>query len=406
MTADLSLSTSSHRPDLYIVFDVLPLKKDGGLVASYKNFVTLFKDDFNIHLVSIFKCEPTDIDEFKNIDIIRLTKATIDNRFFRVANYVKNREFRRTLKALKSFFLFFLSIPICKRRSLRLLNASRVIASSPAASMFLSSKLRYVLEIHTSFDYFWGTNLIGSLQTKLIPPPCLTVFRTRYDSERAEKLFSAAYLYNCANDPHPPMPYDLDQRKNRILFVGRLSEEKNPLLLIKCAQCLQNLEQPFHLDIYGDGPLREQLIEAIRHANLDSCITMKGFVDDPTVYSRYSILWSTSNLEGFPLVSIEAMASMTPVVSTKWGEAIHEVIDESCGAICETPEEIANATKALLSNPQQLQAYAENARKRYEEFFNPKAYRARWLSVMTPCFKDTTSNAHETIIPCTSKDAQ
>lgn len=40
---------------LYIIFDKLPKKNEGGLVATYINLVTELKDQFNIEFISIFK---------------------------------------------------------------------------------------------------------------------------------------------------------------------------------------------------------------------------------------------------------------------------------------------------------------------------------------------------------------
>ena len=39
---------------LYIVFDQIPSKESGGLIATYFNLVKLLDQDFEIHIVSIF----------------------------------------------------------------------------------------------------------------------------------------------------------------------------------------------------------------------------------------------------------------------------------------------------------------------------------------------------------------
>ena len=50
---------------IYIVFDKIPQKKDGGLIATYVNFVKELSDLYNIVFVSVFKSPDIDIDALK-----------------------------------------------------------------------------------------------------------------------------------------------------------------------------------------------------------------------------------------------------------------------------------------------------------------------------------------------------
>lgn len=47
-----------------------------------------------------------------------------------------------------------------------------------------------------------------------------------------------------------------------------------------------------------------------------------------SVYKDYSLLWITSDYEGFGLVIIEAKANGVPTISTNWGEGVFEVIEK------------------------------------------------------------------------------
>jgi glycosyltransferase involved in cell wall biosynthesis len=61
----------------------------------------------------------------------------------------------------------------------------------------------------------------------------------------------------------------------------------------------------------------------------------------------------SSAYEGLPLVVLEALASGTPVVTTKCGET-PKLLHPDSGIVCEqrTPECIADALRQILLNPQ------------------------------------------------------
>ena len=57
---------------LYIVFDQLPGKTDGGLVATYARLVEELSDTYKITFLNLFDVEENDIEEFNNVPIISL----------------------------------------------------------------------------------------------------------------------------------------------------------------------------------------------------------------------------------------------------------------------------------------------------------------------------------------------
>ena len=51
---------------LYIVFDQIPNKSSGGLVATYISLVKLLEKEYDIEIISIFDCNPENKEQFKN----------------------------------------------------------------------------------------------------------------------------------------------------------------------------------------------------------------------------------------------------------------------------------------------------------------------------------------------------
>ena len=115
----------------------------------------------------------------------------------------------------------------------------------------------------------------------------------------------------------------------KIIYVGRLIEEKGVQVLIKAMALLRNKDK-FRLDIVGDGPYRKELEEQIKGLNLDSTVKMVGNKRDiPKRLSESDIfvhpaIWD----EGFGITIVEAMRSGLICVAFAKG-AIPEIIDNN-----------------------------------------------------------------------------
>lgn len=109
------------------------------------------------------------------------------------------------------------------------------------------------------------------------------------------------------------------ERGKAIAFVGRLSPEKDPESF---ARATKNLLGNFKCNVYGDGPLRQRLVERYSHLNYF------GLVDMSKHWKEIGLLCISSQHEGLPLVALEAMARGIPVVSYKVG-ALPELIEHT-----------------------------------------------------------------------------
>lgn len=369
--------------EVAVVFDKIPLKRDGGLVATYVNMVNELSDDYHIVFYSIFKSDPTDIPEFKTVEVKTLFPIEIDNRFYQMIDYARHGQVRQTLFAIWSAFWFFFLIPLSRLRTRRLLSGRKVVAVAPVPAMFISSRIRFLLEIHINFEYFWGDDPLGRIQSMLMTKPALTVFRNQTDAEKGKALFPSTFLYNTCDLGDCPPPFKHSDIKFRALFVGRLVDQKNPLMLLDITEAMLDIFPNFSLDIYGDGPLYDAIKKEIDARNLGTAVTLKGFTNNKCIYREYDLLWITSRFEGFGLVIIEAAANMVPTVSTNWGEAAQEIIrDGVTGYVANSPEEFVNDTVKLLDSVETRNIFAEAAYEDYCSRFSPEAHKRRWIEIL------------------------
>jgi glycosyltransferase involved in cell wall biosynthesis len=109
----------------------------------------------------------------------------------------------------------------------------------------------------------------------------------------------------------------------RLLSVGRLDREKNPLLLIEVIAALHASDPEWRLVIVGDGPLRAQIEARVAELALTDVVDLRGYVpidgELPLLYSSSDAFLHVSWTEGVPQVLFEAFAAGLPVVATDVG---------------------------------------------------------------------------------------
>lgn len=111
-----------------------------------------------------------------------------------------------------------------------------------------------------------------------------------------------------------------------IIWVGRLSAEKDPYTLLRAVGTLSpNLL--WRLAMIGDGPLRAELEAFCRINRIAERVTFTGYVTDPIGWMmRANVLVLSSLYEGFGNVIIEALACGTSVVCTDCPYGPREVL--------------------------------------------------------------------------------
>ena len=103
-----------------------------------------------------------------------------------------------------------------------------------------------------------------------------------------------------------------------LLFVGRLTEQKDPMCLLSAFLKLpESLKASTQLTFVGDGPLRAALGERIQQEGLEERVRLAGHRADVVEMMREStVLVLPSRWEGLPNVVLEAMANGLPVVAS------------------------------------------------------------------------------------------
>lgn len=163
------------------------------------------------------------------------------------------------------------------------------------------------------------------------------------------------------------------KRKYDIGFVGRLTEQKDPVRLIELiykVACTRKVNAM----IIGEGEMKERVEKEIEIRGLQDRIVMLGFQRNPYQYIKsMKLLLMPSRWEGFGLTAVEAMLLGCPVLGTNVG-GLEKVIGKESKDICISDNDFIYRINELLSDYGQWKKESEKVRIRGKQFCNLNKY--------------------------------
>jgi len=166
-----------------------------------------------------------------------------------------------------------------------------------------------------------------------------------------------------------------------ILSVGRLVEKKGFQDLLQALFLARGRGENFRCEIYGDGPLCQQLKEWIEEHGMTGEIKLMGDRSQQeliAVYQQANLFILTpvqtedGDRDGIPNVLLEAMAVGLPVVTTAVA-GIPELVDNNENGLLYQPHDvdgIASGIVELLCNPDKRGQLGDAASKKVREQFD------------------------------------
>jgi glycogen synthase len=173
---------------------------------------------------------------------------------------------------------------------------------------------------------------------------------------------------------HSPPPSRPRLDPPRLLYVGRLSQEKGVDVAIAALPAVLARAPDARLRIAGEGPLSLVLRDLVAERGLADRVEFLGFVSRDGVrclLSESSVVVVPSRGEGFSLVALEAAQAGRPVVATRVGGIPEVVVDGETGLLvpAEAPAALAEAILKIIADPARAQVMAANARRRADDTF-------------------------------------
>ena len=146
-----------------------------------------------------------------------------------------------------------------------------------------------------------------------------------------------------------------------VLFVGSLSEKKGIGYLIRAMAELNGTLQKCGLVVVGGGPLEQSLVNDVRAFGVAENILFTGAKNHEQLRDYYaaadiavipSIVDSTGDTEGVPVVLLESLSSGLPVIATRVGGIPDVIRDGENGFLIDekSSEQIAQAMHSYFNN--------------------------------------------------------
>jgi glycosyltransferase involved in cell wall biosynthesis len=160
--------------------------------------------------------------------------------------------------------------------------------------------------------------------------------------------------------PLPPSRRVVPCNVPRLLFVGRMSVQKDPVTAVRALALLKDL--PWSCRMIGEGPLSAEVRAGIDRAGLGDRVRMCGWASSGEVSAAMSdseILLIPSLSEGLPMVAVEALANGLALAGSRIG-GLADVLEEGVNGrgfdLATGPEGLASTLRPMLSDPETLAA--------------------------------------------------
>ncbi len=200
-------------------------------------------------------------------------------------------------------------------------------------------------------------------------------FESRYPQNRCVLIRNGVRLPECS-----PMSREQARRSlaipgdSRVLaWIGRLTDVKNPELVIGVASRLSREMPTLRILVVGEGRLRTRLERAVAKQGLEATVRLTGFLGNlDATYAAADGLLFTSLYEGVPYALIEGMARGLPAIATNVG-GLKEVIEDGVSGLLVPPssvEALARAVRAFFRSPEGRETMSAAARSRIATAFS------------------------------------
>jgi glycosyltransferase involved in cell wall biosynthesis len=147
--------------------------------------------------------------------------------------------------------------------------------------------------------------------------PALRTDVTRYVNPMRVTVIPDPFLDDAVRFTARPRKPARPKQTLRILTVGRLEAQKDPMLALAVLADLRQFEHDVSLTLLGAGPMDVQLQAEIDRLGLRQSVTLAGYAADPRpYYQEANLLLMTSEFEGVPAVIGEALSHGLPFVAT------------------------------------------------------------------------------------------
>lgn len=184
----------------------------------------------------------------------------------------------------------------------------------------------------------------------------------------------ATQLY--AGKPDAKLIPQLQKRREGEVFIGCVAGLRPVKDLPMLVRAVAGVNARFKLVILGEGPERQNIIDAAEAMAIEDQVILPGFLPEPHRYmGLFDIFALSSKSEQAPISVIEAMAAGLPVVSTRVGDIPVMVSPENVPFLAPRHHEVdlRDRIDTLARNLESMHYIGEQNRARARALFDETA---------------------------------
>lgn len=156
-----------------------------------------------------------------------------------------------------------------------------------------------------------------------------------------EKLLNTKYFE--ADIKKMKHKYGYKENEQIILFVGRMTQEKNPHKMVEIFSKVYKKDNSYRLLMIGTGELVNFVSEDIKNRSLENVIKIYEKIPNEQMWEVYCITQCVVNLctiEIFGMVILEAMYYENTVIALEAPGPSFIIADSNCGYLCQNEQQI------------------------------------------------------------------
>lgn len=236
-----------------------------------------------------------------------------------------------------------------------------------------------IVQFHTDFNIL----ISNAQEKKYVDYLLLHNIRIGFISKIYEQSAIAYGFSNTFyNYNYPIIPTKVSNRTKRVFYYGRFSVEKNLALWIDIASHILEKVPDVSFELYGDGPMLDDIIQKITDLGLSDNIKVFGFCSDiNTILQQGGVFMLTSDFEGTPMTIVECLyANIVCAVLDTFGAAKELVIKDKSG-ILETKDQMEifiSKIVDVLKDTHIYDQYIVNSSVLHEKF-DSTAITTKWV---------------------------
>ncbi|MDO4764014.1 MAG: glycosyltransferase [Flavobacteriaceae bacterium] len=188
------------------------------------------------------------------------------------------------------------------------------------------------------------------------------------------------YMYNLIPLEMSRKPFQ--EKKNSIVFAGRLMSYKGAKIAVKTLAPLLKKHSDWDFYILGDGKEYEEIKEFLQKNGIKN-IHLKGKVDNVYEYlaeSKICLLYSL--FEGLPTILLEAGFFKNVLISYNSRGGVSDIVkNNENGFIVKSEKELYKKIEFLINNPHKMEEMSEKNQEIFKKF-NRESLIEKWHKIL------------------------